>query len=131
MKRLFIIVASIIFLLGIGLGIYFLFFAKDASLEVSDGTQFGTADDAPLPTDNGPGTQGPVRAGEFITEQLVRITPGPVAQGTAVMALQSQAAVSTSSPVAPYETGGEVEIRYIERTDRPAEFDRLAARFDA
>ncbi len=107
MKRLFIIVASIVFLLGIGIGAYFLL--RDEPTLTVDDNQFGSADDVPYIPSDGPGTEGPVQAGEVVTEQLVRITPGPVALGAVAVALPSQAEGSD-----PYARG-ETEIRYIER----------------
>jgi len=107
MKRALFIVAAAIVLIGLGIGLFFLL-DTEPTLTVDENT-FGSADDVPLTPDDGPGTQGPVQAGEIVTEQLIRITPGPVALGAVAVALTNQA---TSSPTI---AGGEVDIRYIER----------------
>ena len=111
MQRIFIIVASIIFLLGIGVGVYFLFLSNDAELTGREGVEFGSAGDAPLNQD-GPGVvDGPIQAGEEFADGLLRITEGPVALGMLAYTLPSQAETASGTPAVP----GDTEIRYIDR----------------
>lgn len=115
MKRALIIVASIIFLLGIGFGIYLIFGPKDPSLTASDGVSFDEAGDAPLPIDPTEGATGPVPAGEEIAPRLIRITESPIALGMAIFELPSQVVPAETASGTPQTLPGDVEIRYIDR----------------
>ena len=115
MKRALIIVASIIFLLGIGFGIYMVFGPKDPTLEADDGVVFEGAGDAPIAEDPTEGATGPVPAGEEIAPKLIRITENPVALGMAIFALPSQVVPNETGTGTPETLPGDVEIRYIDR----------------
>jgi len=111
MKRALIIIASLIVLIGIIVGVYFLFFAgKDAKLLVG-GNVFG----------EGSGTLGGEvivtseaanDAGTLVAPRLIRISEVPVSDGVYVgMNVESATtSLSTSTQLLP-----SVEVRYIER----------------
>ena len=112
MRRAFLIILGAIALLGLVIGLYFLFFgSRGPSLEVSDGNFFGDSGNAPIPEGDTGSGDGPVEAGEEFTPRLVRITDSIVALGAAAIALPSQAVASGTPPIA-----GDTEIRYIDRT---------------
>lgn len=128
MKRIFVIIAGIIVLIGLLLGIYFLFFANDgANLTIGDPfSDIGSGDINPsgdLPTD---GMQ--TNAGTTLAPRFVKITDGPVARGSVAFAIQvpnkdvrataevSLSASSTSSStLAAPQTTPDVEVRFIDR----------------
>lgn len=111
MRRAFIVIASIVLIGIVGAILYFFFGPKEPALTVSDGAIFGSAGDTP-PGEGDTGTgDGPIPAGEVFTPQLIRITDGPVALGAVAVALQNQAEVASGTPA----TGGDVEVRYIDR----------------
>lgn len=107
MRQILIIVASVVFLGGIFVALWFIFGPKEATLDVSDTPTFGTAGDAPIPTgDTGTIGSEPIPAGQAFTIALIKITDSVVASGMAAIALP---------PAAEGEARGEVEIRYIDR----------------
>lgn len=116
MRRVLIIVASIIFLAGIAFGIYIFFFAKgSATLIGSDGVPFGSADDVT----GGGGEEvsdTPVKAGEEVAPRLIRITDSPVALGMSAVALPSRVVPSDVASGTPTTLPGDTEIRYIDRS---------------
>ncbi|MDB4991946.1 MAG: hypothetical protein JWL75_191 [Parcubacteria group bacterium] len=97
MKRLFIIIAGIVVIIGVIALVYFVFLApKSANLTVGDpfsGTGSGTATpSSDLPTD------GVVKnAGTTLAPRFVKITDGPVAHG--VIALNVRIPVATTDSV--------------------------------
>jgi hypothetical protein len=130
MKRLFIIIAGVVVLIGILVGAYFLFFApKGVDLTVGNpfsGTQSGNvAPSTDLPTE---GTVS--NAGTTLAPQFVKITDGPVAHGSVAFDIQlanqaatdvpavslstSSSASSTSVSTAATSTP-DVEVRFIDR----------------
>lgn len=115
MRRALIILASIIFLAGIGVGIYMLFGPDEASLSTSEGVSFEEAGDVPLAEDPTEGATGPVPAGEEIAPRLIRITENPVALGAAIFNLPSQVVPSETGTGTPQTLPGDVEIRYVDR----------------
>lgn len=115
-RRLLIILASIIVVLGIIVGIYFLFFTPGATLQVGVPNPFGSSadrgDTGILGPDGGP-VQG---AGVIVAPKLMRISDGPVAKGA--VALHIPAVFSTASSTASTTTEitpADTEVRYIER----------------
>lgn len=110
MKRIFIIVASIIVVLGIAVGIYFFFFAPGASkITVGVPNPFSGSGDRPS-TD--PVTVGPVQgAGTVVAPHLIRITDGPVAKGAVALKIAPKPSTNASST----PEFGDTEVRYIER----------------
>lgn len=125
MKRLFIIIAGVIVLIGIGVGVYFLFFApKGATLSVGDNPFAGTGGSGVSPSSDLP-TDGIVKnAGTTLAPRFVKITDGPVAQGSAAFGVQiesttaevvSVSTTSTSTPKATSTTTPDVEVRFIDR----------------
>lgn len=116
MRRTLIIIASIIFLLGIGVAVYYFFIApNEATLDVTDGVSFGSSDDVPLGAGETPGEMGPVPAGEEVAPRLIRITDSYVATGAVAIALPSKALPATSSTSPAQILPGDTEIRYIDR----------------
>jgi hypothetical protein len=130
MKRPFIIIAGVIVALGVLIGIYFLFLAPDdASLSV--GNPFGdigsgtVVPSADLPTD---GTLS--NAGTTLAPRFVKITDGPVAQGSVAFGIEltsegettptpvgTTTASSTATTTLPVttDTTPDVEVRFIDR----------------
>lgn len=113
MRRLLIIVASIVFLAGIGAFLWFMFGPKDPTLTGTDGVSFGEIPDAPLSPD-GVGEE-PVAAGEEIAPRLVRITDRYTSDGVVAITLPSRAVPSESGTGTPETLPGDIEIRYIDR----------------
>lgn len=116
-KRILLIVAGIIVILGIVLGIYFFVFAPGATLEVGVPNPFGQSGDRP--DTESPASEGPVRgAGTVLAPRLMRITEGPVAKGVVARyipeTIVSSSATSTASSTRE-TVPSDVEVRYIER----------------
>lgn len=111
MKRVLILVASLIVLVGIGILVYFLFFAPKAPVLTVGGNPFdGTGSGAATPGSEVTGSN----AGTVIGPNFIKITDGPVAEGVA--------AVDVMIPVASGDTTStttvtepDVDIRYIDR----------------
>lgn len=115
-RRFLIVLASIIVILGIVVGIYFLFFTPGATLQVGVPNPFGSSanksDTGILGPDGGP-VQG---AGVIVAPRLMRISDGPVAKGAVALAIPAvfgtaSSTASTTAEVTPADT----EVRYIER----------------
>lgn len=116
MRRVLIIVASIIFILGIGVAVwYFVIAPNGASLSVSEGNQFGSADDVPLGNEDSIGDDGPEPAGDEVAPRLIRITDSYVATGAVVVDLPSRVTEPTSSTTPTETLPGDTEIRYVDR----------------
>lgn len=115
-RRTLIIIASVIVLLGLAVGAYFLFFASSSPSLTNVPNPFGTSGDRPYvePTI---GDGGPVQgAGTLVAPRLIRIANGPVAKGVHAAYLPgvpevASSTASTTVAAAPPE----VEVRYIER----------------
>lgn len=115
MRRALLIVASIIFLAGIGFGIYLFFFAKDsATLVGTDGVPFGSADDVTGEQTPDIG-ETPVPAGEEVAPRLIRITDNAVSYGMVAFTLPSRVVPSDTASGTPTTLPGDTEIRYIDR----------------
>lgn len=107
-KKILIIVAGIIVVLGLLAGGYFLFFAgKAPTLSIGTPTFTTAGDQAPAQT----AVSGPVQgAGTVVAPRLIRITAGPVAKGSVALAIAGTSAGSTTEATLP-----DTEVRYIER----------------
>jgi hypothetical protein len=126
MKRLFIIIAGIVVLIGLLIGVYYLFLApKGASLSV--GNPFAnTGGGAATPSTDLP-TDGIIsNAGSTLAPRFIKITDGPVSHGSialdvklpntdaSVGAVSLSASSSSSTPVVA-ATIPDVEVRFIDR----------------
>ncbi len=115
-RRFLIILASIIVILGIIVGIYFLFFTPGATLQVSVPNPFGSSADKGDTSILGP-DGGPIQgAGVVVAPRLMRISDGPVAKGAVALSIPAvfgtaSSTASTTTEVTPADT----EVRYIER----------------
>lgn len=110
MQRIFLIVASIVFIAGIGIGVYFFFFRDKATLSVDTGNTFGTSGDTTTTTEEDDAGPLLVGAGEEVLPQLFKITDKPISSG--IVALSIPPTLTASS------TGvnrGDVEVRYVDR----------------
>lgn len=110
MQKIFLIVASVIFVAGIGIGVYFFFFQDKAVLTAEPGNTFGTSDDPTQSVEDPDAGPIMVGAGEEVLPQLFRITDKPVASG--VIALSVSPTVVASGTAA---LRGDVEVRYVDR----------------
>lgn len=110
-RRLLIIIASVIVLLGLGVGTYFLF-GNRAELSVdAPGNPFGSSGDrevSNLLTPDGEPVQG---AGTVVAPRLIRISDVPVAKGVAALYIPPVPGATSTDPGIPEDT----EIRFIER----------------
>jgi hypothetical protein len=118
MKRLFIIIAGVVVLIGILVGLYFFFFSSnDAGLTV--GNPFSGIGSGNVSPSSDLPTEGTLRnAGTEIAPRFIKITDGPVARGTIAFAVQvpsrevvTTGTTSTSTPA----TVPDVEARFIDR----------------
>lgn len=119
MKRILIILAAIVVIIGLGIAAYFLFFSGSAPKLTGSDTpnpfsDIGSASAVPNQTVSNPTGS----AGTEVAPHLVKITDGPVAIGVSVF--------DTSIPGAPVASGSatstavasstaDVSVRYIER----------------
>jgi hypothetical protein len=110
MKRILIIIATIIVLLGIVVGLY-IFLQPAAHLTVSNGNgAFGDTGSGNAPTQSTAvvnTTAG--SAGTVVAPSLIKITDGPVSAGEAVFDIPPAQTSSTTF------TPGDVGVRYIDR----------------
>jgi hypothetical protein len=105
-KRVLLFVATGVFVLGLLVGLYFMFSGSGGGVGVSPNPFVGAGDKEPT----GGVVSGPIEgAGTVVAPRLMRITEGPVAHGALAMSI-TVPGVSTS-------TSGleDTEIRYIER----------------
>lgn len=113
MRRILIIVASLIVLIGIALGVYYFFFAPKSGTLTVGANPFGDTGSATA----SPGTltegQG---AGTVVGPNFVKITDGPVAEGMAAVdvniATPGGNLGTTSSTT---QTMPDVDVRFIDR----------------
>ena len=122
MRRLLIIAAVAILLLGLGIIAYFYFFAGgSAGVEVtvpSSNVRLPSAEQGTAPatgtTAGGGGTQNePTNAPVAVSARLVKISAGPVVPGAAVVS-KTRNASSTPSSTSPGTS--DTTVTYIERT---------------
>jgi len=110
-RRILIIVASIVVVLGLLVGAYFLFF-NGPTLSVGVPTNpFGSSGDRPATELLGPDGQPIQGAGTVVAPRLIRISDAPVAKGAVALYIPPVPAVSSTTPEVP----ADVEIRFIER----------------
>ena len=112
-RRLLIIIASIVVLIGLLVGGYFLFFANEPTLSVgTPDSPFGSSGDR-TPTELlGPDGQPVQGAGTVVAPRLIRISEVPVAKGALALYIPPVLAVGTSTEP---EIPADVEVRFIER----------------
>ena len=112
-RRLLIIIASVVVLLGLVVGAYFLFFANSPTLSVgTPGNPFGSSDDRPNSELLGPDGQPIQGAGTVVAPRLIRISDAPVAKGAVALYIPPvPATASSTEPEIPADT----EVRFIER----------------
>lgn len=120
MKRILIILSAIVVLIGVGVGIYFLFFRGTAGLTVSvpefpasgNGVPT-TGEEAPI-QDLGVARTG---AGTELAPRFIRISDRPVATGIVAVYVPpvKQSIASSSASSTPVFSDPEVKIQYIER----------------
>jgi hypothetical protein len=111
-RRILVIIASVIVLIGLVVGAYYLFFANGASLSVGlPSDPFGSSEDRE-PAILGPDGEPIQGAGTVVAPRLIRITDAPVAKGAIALYIPPVFPVGTSTePTVPADT----EIRFIER----------------
>lgn len=113
MRRILIIAASIIVIVGLALGIYFLFFAPKAGTLAVATDPFGNTGSGDAGAGNSL-TEG-AGAGTVVAPNFVKITDGPVSEGFAAVAINiatpGLATTSSSTPTTP-----DTDIRFIDRS---------------
>ncbi|MES2225497.1 MAG: hypothetical protein V4480_01675 [Patescibacteria group bacterium] len=126
MRRILIIVAGVIVVLGIAIGIYFLIFSKGAAT-LSVGNPFGnTGSGTVTPGGDLPSTDEVVSsAGVDIAPRLVKVTDGPIALGMSAIDVQLPGVPTTDTAVNASSTASttlakpptipDVEGRFIDR----------------
>lgn len=110
-RRILVILASIIVLVGLGVGAYFLFFSGPTLSVGVPGNPFGSSGDrepSNLLTPDGEPIQG---AGTVVAPKLIRITDVPVAKGAVALYIPPVIAATTTEQSTPEDT----EVRFIER----------------
>ncbi len=122
MKRLFIIIATIVVVIGVGAALYFFVLApKDGTLTVGNPfSETGSGNVSPsgdLPTD---GVLS--NAGTQLAPRFVKITDGPVARGAVAFGIQIPVEGgtalnlgTTTSTTTPPATKPDVEVHFIDR----------------
>lgn len=114
-KKLFILIAAAIVILGIIGGVYYFYLApKGATLTVGD--PFGTlgggvVGDAAIVGEDGTANN----AGTEFAPRLIRITEGPVAEGTAAFSITYPDPTATTTASGTVPMLPDTEVRYIER----------------
>jgi hypothetical protein len=108
MRRTLLIAALIIVLLGVGVAVYFYFFAKSPGVEVSpDGGGLPVAGESSAPIEGGgaesSSEETPVPIS--VSNRLVKIAPGPIVPGMVLTASKPKTASSSS----------ELLLQFIER----------------
>jgi hypothetical protein len=106
MRRIFIIIAIVLLIIALGVGVYFMFFAKQASVVVSitPSTGLPIAGQTAVTTPETPVT-APTTTPTNVSARLVQISTGPVVSGEVVVNIPT---TNTSSP-------NEVSVSFIER----------------
>lgn len=122
MRRTLIIVGTVVLLLAIGVGTYFLFFANRGGITGTPGTEFPLG---PGENPDGGGQTTPNQelgvpsggAGTEVAPRLIRITDEPVAFGSVAVYVPPITPVATTSTSTTPVAGSEADVRveYIER----------------
>lgn len=123
MRRLFYVLLAIVLLLGIGVGIYFGFFARQAHLSSSPGgASLPASGSEAAPTSGTPAQDVNVAvpgAGTDVGPRLVRITDTPVALGAVAVfvpgTLQTSTTTRTASSTPIAGTPADVRVEYVDR----------------
>lgn len=131
MRRILIIVAGMVVIIGLLVGAYFLFFSgKRASLTVG-GNPFGGGTSGTVTPGSDLPTDGTLQnAGTAIAPRFIKITDGPVARGSVAMDVQipNPNALPASTSTVSLSTNGttttptqqptipDTEVRFIDRT---------------
>jgi hypothetical protein len=127
MRRILIIIASIIVILGVGVVLYIVFFGTpSAHLTVNNGSPFGDTGSGIAPQSTGQvGSSG--QAGTVVAPNLIEITSSPVAAGvsivdtlpatTTLISTASSSVLDSTSTTQATQTssGNDVVIHYIDR----------------
>lgn len=111
-KRILVIVASLIVLVGLGVGAYFLFFSGPTLSVGIPSDPFGSSGDRTETELLGPDGQPIQGAGTVVAPRLIRISDAPVAKGA--VALYIPPVLSTGTSTEP-EMPSDIEVRFIER----------------
>lgn len=107
MKKTLFIIALVVFVLGLAFGIYYFLFANKEAEIVVDEARFGlSGDEAANEIETGPEGETVLEAGEVFEERLIRITEQPTSLGAVAIARKPQDGG---------QTGGDIEVRYIDR----------------
>lgn len=115
MKRALIIVAALIVLVGLAIGVYFLFFAPKSGTLTVGANPFGDAGSGAASATENDLTEGQ-GAGTVVAPNFVKITDGPVSQGVAAVDVQiatGTGLATTTSSTTP--TTPDVDVRFIDR----------------
>lgn len=122
-RKSFIIIASVIVLLGLAIGGYFVFFSGDAELAPVAGDPFGNLESGDtVPSQELVEGAG---AGTEIAPRLIRVTDTPVALGvvaitristTTESAVEISLKSSTSTPVGAETIKTDTEVRFVDRS---------------
>lgn len=111
-RRLLVILASIVVVLGLAVALYMVFVGNRPTLSVGEPTDIfgssGDRGDSPVLTPDGRPVQG---AGTVVAPRLVRISDVPAAKGAAAIYIPEVIATSTEQVSEQKDT----EIRFIER----------------
>lgn len=115
-RRLLIIVASVIVLIGLVVGAYFLFFNNPTLSVGVSGNPFGSSGDRVETELLGPDGQPIQGAGTVVAPRLIRISDAPVAKGAVALYIPPVLSIGTTTstttePAVPADT----EVRFIER----------------
>lgn len=111
-RRILIIIASIIVILGLLVGGYFLFFSGPTLSVGVPSNPFGSSGDRPATELLGADGQPIQGAGTVVAPRLIRISDAPVGKGAVALYIPPVFATATSTePEIPADT----EIRFIER----------------
>lgn len=113
MRRILVIIASIVVVLGLLVGVYFLFIANKPTLSVgTPSNPFGGSEDREPSAILGADGQPIQGAGTVVAPRLIRITEAPVAKGAIALYVPPvPQAASSTEPAQEADT----EIRFIER----------------
>ena len=100
MKRTFIIIAGVIVIIGLIVGAYFLFFSgnQPSLTTVSDANPFGDTGASNATGNSGVVTGSVPNAGTEVGPRLIKITDGPVSEGSIALDRPAVYAAATSTP---------------------------------
>jgi hypothetical protein len=121
MKRALVIVSLIIILIGLAVGLYFLFFTPSAHLTVGTGNAFSDTGSGSTASEALPPAQVLGNAGTEVATNLVKITAGPVSAGVAVFDIEPTSTTTASSTpngtssTTVASSNGDIDVRYIDR----------------